>query len=559
MRCTALAWLVVCGLWLTGCGGSGGSTTAGAGAPGGPPPPPGAPAPPGEAGPPQEGAPPDAGQPPAEEGSSTPPASDAPPEGGLPTPGTPDAPGTPGTPGEGTASTGTPAEGASPDGGQPGQPGDPNPDGTPRQPPRPLTLREQAIAAFRTGNEPLEAQRLLYAYYGFAAEAKDELAQKMGWFPALIRPALGPRVGIAVQYSETSRTFTGNPMPIGSSELTQAVQQLAQSGGAEAGSGSSRRSRIGGGEGGAGGQPGEGGKSDSMSSAGGPEQLTFYTGEFGEMLLEALEDRLGSGAYGTVPQELMKEIARQPRSNDPNDAAAGEPQLAPPEDAPASGRRRRGGGEEGGQDGAPAGGKTRRWSSKTGAGDAVSVQQHVKQLSPSVLWLGKADERDAINKRAEAADVDILAIFDMSVREARGGGLVNTTTRLRLFNVRQGMKALPEFNSEALNNREVELWRQKEQRSIDPVEREVTRAIDALDKVLKPTELPAGLNSESAKRRIASLVAAKPAEPLPAVVEARFYAAKGLIAEEDYTKAGVSLLGQSGFTQLQEKAKPAVP
>jgi hypothetical protein len=108
----------------------------------------------------------------------------------------------------------------------PNQPGEFNPDGTPREPQRPKTLREQAIAAFNEGNDA-EAQRLLNAHFVAVPKAKDELAKKMAWFPGLMRPALGPRIGIAVQYMESSRDFRGKPMPIGSEELKAASDGAA--------------------------------------------------------------------------------------------------------------------------------------------------------------------------------------------------------------------------------------------------------------------------------------------------------------------------------------------
>jgi hypothetical protein len=197
--------------------------------------------------------------------------------------------------------------------------------------------------------------------------------------------------------------------------------------------------------------------------------------------------------------------------------------------------------------------KARRWASRTAAQEAAVVAE-LKQISPCVWWLGKELDRDEIMKRAAMANIDVLVVFEMTVREARTGDLVSSTTRLRLITTK-GNKAVPGFSPEALTNIAVEQWRQKEEKGLDPVDKEVTKAIEALDGVLKPTPLPEALTAERAKKRIDDLVEEKPADPLPAIVEARFYAAKGLIKEQDFLNAAVTLLGKSGFAQLQAKSK----
>jgi hypothetical protein len=131
--------------------------------------------------------------------------------------------------------------------------------------------------------------------------------------------------------------------------------------------------------------------------------------------------------------------------------------------------------------------------------------------------------------------------------------LTNNRLVLRVFTAKNN-KPIPNYVPEALVNLDVEKWRQKNERGIDPVEREVLKAIEALDAVLKPVPLPEALTAERVKKRIDDLVAEKPTEPLPVLVEARFYAAKGLLPEAEVAKAAVALLGEANFARLQARA-----
>lgn len=418
-----------------------------------------------------------------------------------------------------------------------------NPDGTPREPERPKTLREQAIAAFSQKND-FDGQHLLWAHFVAAPDAPGELAKKMSWFPGLMRPALGPRIGMAVLYSETSREFRGNPMPIGSAELTSAVEQIQQNTGGDQGGGGTRRSRQRNGGEPAGGNASSSGDADAIATAGALEQLRFYTGEFGEILLETLQERTRGGQYGAMAKELLQESSRKRgESDDPNNPGNS---LSTPEIGLAPEPN----------EGANAGSaRARRRATRPAGQDSKAAAEPAKQLSPGILWLGKFDEREQVTKRAEAAAVDVLAIFEINVRESRTGNIANNTTRLRLLSVKPSFPAVAGHTPEALVNLTVEQWRQKEQKGTDPVDREIDKAVEAFDKLFKPTALPEALTAERAKKRIADLVAVTPAEPLPVLVEARFYATKGLISQEEFEGAAIALLGQNGYAELKEKAK----
>lgn len=198
----------------------------------------------------------------------------------------------------------------------------------------------------------------------------------------------------------------------------------------------------------------------------------------------------------------------------------------------------------------------RRWSTKGEGKDKVDLMP-VKQVSPCVVWVGKADEneREDLNKRAEALDVDILAIFSLTLHQARTGNLTNNKAILRLTYFRGGKwQPLPGYAADPIINLDVEKWRQKDLKGTDPVEAEILKMLEAMDKALKPVPLPEAVNAERAKKRIADLVAAKPEEPLPVLVEARYYLVKGLIGENDFLDAAKTLLGEDGFAKLAARA-----
>jgi hypothetical protein len=172
-------------------------------------------------------------------------------------------------------------------------------------------------------------------------------------------------------------------------------------------------------------------------------------------------------------------------------------------------------------------------------------------LSVGIVWLGKVESKEELRHAAEAANVDLIAVFDLTLRDARSGILVNNTTRLKITYAK---KPGVVFTSDELVNLKVEQWRQQDHKGADPVETEVKQAIEALDKVLKPIPLPEALTTERAKKRIEDLVAAKPADPLPVIVEARYYVTKGLLPETEMTHAAVALLGEAEYAQLIAKS-----
>jgi hypothetical protein len=264
----------------------------------------------------------------------------------------------------------------------------------------------------------------------------------------------------------------------------------------------------------------------------GKGDLFFHTGNFGSKLLEVLGQRIAAGEYGAIYKDISEEMSRA--GIDPNNPGGDPNNPGTPDGGPGGAAFGRAGVDGGQQpDGVPG---------EPGAAGAEGAGGP-KPLGLAVVWLGKATSKEEASRLAEAAQVDILVTYEIEVRLARNSEFVNNTTLLRIASVRKGE---PIFASKEINNRTVATARGLKE---DPVEKEVARAIEALDKVCKVAPLPA-LTPEQVKARIASLVAEKPANPLPVVVEARYYVAKGLLPEAELFTTAVAAMGEAEYARL---------
>jgi hypothetical protein len=384
------------------------------------------------------------------------------------------------------------------------------PDGMPLRP-RIKSVRERAIDAFRVGNDA-EGFNLLRTHLAVSPSAQANVASKMAWIPVMRRPALGPRIGIAAHYTTVVGDFTGSPQPIGSPELKQALASVAQS--ARGGSSGGEVSNVGGG---IGGDPNQAGSSTQAAEG----QLAFYAGDFGTAFLTALKTKVEGGEYGAIFKDLAEEVARPAPTFDPNNP--GGPNLA--------------GGNPG--DGYVDPG--------TGVPAADGMAPGPGRLATGITWLGKVDKKDSPAKLAQDAGVDVLVTYEIALSPAKVGNLIINKSRIRITDAKKNEVL---FASTELDNRLVMQGREKGLSEEDPVQKQVERAVEALDKVCKPVELPPTVTAERVKTRIAALIAEKPADPLPVLLETRFYAAKGLLTESEMHAAAVSLLGEAEYAHL---------
>lgn len=440
--------------------------------------------------------------------------------------------------------------------------------------PPPRSLREQAIDALRDTDYD-EGFRLLNMHYAVAPGGAEELTEMMAWFAELRRPALGPKIGIVVFYDRPPRDFEGTPMPIGSKEAEDAVASLAQPGGSgERGGRRTTQQRrgqqqfdegfdpgfaepmdMGFNEGMMGSGPGgPGGRRRNASPEEALKQLEFHTGELGTKLLTAINDRVSSGQYGRAYQEMIAELAKpaeKPRQN-----------FAPGSGMP--GYDDGGGYEEmmraqmaGGAGGPPGpGGMMPGGPGGPGQRGGAAEQRHDQPmpLALAVTWLGKASSKDELDRLRAKADCDVLVTYEITVRPTPR--IVTNITKIRVTNLRKEGEGTWILTA-GMENRTILQERQKGARGEDPVDRQIARALELLDRICQPSALPPVFTEEVVKRRVASLVGASHDDPLPALVETRYYVAKELFPEEEYLSTAIALMGEAEFAELVRKVPDA--
>jgi hypothetical protein len=402
-----------------------------------------------------------------------------------------------------------------------------NPDGSmgPPRPRRVKSMHEKAIDAFRVGNEA-EGFALLRTDLAVSPSAAADVGTKMAWIPVLKRPAIGARIGIAAHYITPVGDFAESPQPIGSSELKQALASVAQNSarGGQRNNSSETSDPVGGINYGAdSGQPGDG-----KAAAG---QLAFYAGDFGTNLLTALKSKMESGEYGLLFQDVAEEVARPAQALDPNNPGFDPNNPGYTGEATPPGGAFAGDGYAGTDTGVPA--------------DQAATGP--RQLAIGVTWLGKFEKREDLVKHTQDAGVDVLITYEIALAATKVGNLINNKTRIKITDAKKGDML---FTTPVLENRVVMQAREKGQSEEDPVDKQVTRTIAELDKLCKPMELPPAVTAERVKTRLAGLIAEKPADPLPVLLEARFYAAKGLLTLSEMQAAAVALMGEAEYAQL---------
>jgi hypothetical protein len=172
------------------------------------------------------------------------------------------------------------------------------------------------------------------------------------------------------------------------------------------------------------------------------------------------------------------------------------------------------------------------------------------QLAPAIVWLGTGRSRDELLRTAGRAHADVLVAFEVSLRQATQHAFINNTTKVRVSTVKKDELLV---STSGLNNRDVLQAREKGLKGDDPVEKDIARIVEALDKSFTTAELPAAITPERALARIQSLVADRPEDPMAVVVEARFYAEKGLLKQEDVLQVAAQALGEDKFAELLQK------
>ena len=366
---------------------------------------------------------------------------------------------------------------------------------------QPKTFPEMAQQAFGQGRDN-DAFQYLFAHAVTADDASARgLLAKMGWIGPLKRPGLAVRWGIGIEFN--SQGYRGDKLyPIGSTQKVQARQR--------GGFGRDRGDTGGGMEDGGGfGGDDAGGGMRSGGGQGGNAQLEKYTGELGQEAVDGLGERIARGDFGMVLKEAGSAGMRR--------QGGGGMGYGQPDDM--------GGGQESfeGDMGDPLGGGRARGSRGAGARGAMGPAQ---QLVPGVVLVGLAPAKDLV-KTAERAGVDVLCVFNVTVKPIARTGQVSNNVKIQLYNVAEGKKT---FESDVVNNLAVQNARANENsRGGDPVEKELEKLFREIDTNWRLGAIPTSLQPEHALGRVGELLKETHQNPLPVLAEIRMYQTRGLL------------------------------
>ena len=419
-------------------------------------------------------------------------------------------------------------------GGQPGRPGFGGPNG--RANAAPQTLKEKALKAFEDGDDDGGFQ-LMYGH--FVAEDEGRGSIPLQFMPTIKRPRTAMRWGVGV-VMKSNKGFEGAPPKIG--EKPNVLPQPR-------GSRNRGNNGFGGpptGSGGAGGAPPAGGagaggfgrNNAGSPSNGGMEELKYYTGEVGEVLVEMLDKLRVRGQFG-------KMIAKV------NHSAGGGGGRG---NGFGGGGRPSGGGTPTLDDGRTgpdpsggAGGFSRNsQANRRASADAAS---QYKNVLPGVLMLGKSSLK-SLAARAKAHGIEMLVIFDVNCKLVPSTGQKINDTKVSIYDVTGSAPVRVGKPSSTLNN--IRVWMSRDKNpgeENDPIRNGVKKIFeqgkeDGLLATYKIGTMPE-LNQGQVMNRITSLVEEGQASgnPMPAMVELTYYRQKGLLPEKAYVESINKLAG----------------
>jgi len=396
-----------------------------------------------------------------------------------------------------------------------------NPDGsaspdsgnmTGQQAPKPLTLVEKAVLAFRQGRDQ-DAIAYLCAH-GVTAEASEAktVLDQMGWIVPLKRPAMALRWGIAMEYVPL-RNYDGNIFPIGTTQNLPARGAAGQAPGGQPAGGMPDMT---------GGQPGMGGGAHI------PPLMQQLTGELGPKVVAQLQERIARGDFGQAMASLGK--ADVPAAGGAAPGMGGYGETGGSGMSPDMG---------GGMAGIPGG-----FGGPAQPQGAPPAQ--ATPLAPGIVFLGIVTPKD-MRQKAQQAGVDVICVFNIVLTAIPKQQLLKNETEIHLYDLVQTRKL---FESKTLNNIQVQIERVEKKADQDPVERELESLFKFVDANWRMGPLPAGMQAEHVLNRLRILLAESHENPLPVLAEARMYQMRGLLQDAHFLTACQKLLGESEGTQL---------
>ncbi len=353
----------------------------------------------------------------------------------------------------------------------------------PAAPPTLLSRARQSIGSDRFD----EGLALLQAAAVVEDEAAAEVLETLSWSPALKRPMLVTRWGIAL--------LTGG-MPIGVPMGTQpgARPPMGAPGGPPHGQ-----------HGGEHFQPEGGG--GMGQGVGGP--VEFWHHAIGLPLVQALEARVADGAFGRwLSAELQRHGTAEP---------AGQPPFRGPEHF-----------DEMAVEHAPG-----HMPADTGQSVRGMLVTQVATLNDAKRW-------------AEEQELDVLLTVSVTLHTGSLRGPLQTNLAVKIYDVARNQEL---WSSRTLNSRRVEASLAGARAGDNPAQDFVDDLLKFVDQNLHLAEMPT-LDPSVVARRAQTLAAQKHENPLPALVELRYYASKGLLDEATLREHFSAILGPQDGAEL---------
>jgi hypothetical protein len=388
-------------------------------------------------------------------------------------------------------------------------------------------LLERAVDCF-SRHEESDAMNLLYAYLLINDDVRDEYP--LSWYKGLKEPRVAFRWGVGVTFN-AAKGMTGRHSVIGDPGGDDG--DTSRSSGRKGGRG---LGAVGGGAPGATGTRTGVRTYRDMDTSRPDGFLMYYTGDFGEQLISQLDKRrTDEDAYfGKILKDIPLREPTESKSPSKNQGNAGNAALL--DDGPIVG----GGRAAPGGRGAPAGGNATRQREDSsiidrakGTGPSQEPDDElVGTIIPGVMLVGQGN-KDELVQRARSLGLDVLILFNVSVRQSKSDERTNLTT-LRMIDLRSDSDDFV-YKGRQLKDTDVEEALKDDR---DLVKSELDRAFnDFADNEYKASEMPEGLNESNVEKRVDKILSQDHSNPLPAALEiVRFYR-RDLLSTEFTEKA----------------------
>ena len=295
--------------------------------------------------------------------------------------------------------------------------------------------------------------------------------------------------------------------------------------------------------------------------------VLYYTGEMGEMVIEALDKRRrhGDAFYGELlkdvpihqPTEPIKQTAAKTNSgggsptgfgqasntkkrNLPGAAVGGGGGASQPVQPPSGfGGATPPGNEAGGDaetaSSGPKEAPARVLDRAMGSGESAKPDPNMTgTIIPGVMLVG-VGKKAALVEKAKQMGLDALIVFNVNVSKTRSSGKTSSMTKMTIINLQDSDEEVV-YNSKALKDTIVA---EQKEKGLTPVKSAVDAAFkNNADLQFKAAELPGVLTDdkekgmEHVKKRVDSLVENPGNNPLPVAIEILNWHQQGLVDDQ---------------------------